>query len=177
MYTVAVLSAKKTNTNIKPYLILDGEVDEYLENLEDLGVTIVNHKSLFYDSLLSHYKTNTTAFGAFLRIDIPKICEKLKIEDEYILYTDNDVLFMDDVSKLNELTPNYFMASGEFDKNFVPSLINTGVMWINWRNMKEIYDEFVLFIKLNLSKFQTYDQDAIRMFFNDRIESLDFNYN
>ena len=177
MYTVAVLSAKKTNPNIKPYLILDGEVDEYLENLEDLGVTIVSHKSLFYDSLLSHYKTNTTAFGAFLRIDIPKICEKLNIEDDYILYTDNDVLFMDDVSKLNELTPNYFMASGEFDKNFVPSLINTGVMWVNWRNMKEIYDEFVFFIKLNLSKFQTYDQDAIRMFFKDRIESLDFNYN
>lgn len=177
MYTVAVLSAKKTNPFIKPYLILDGELDEYLEKLESLGVVIIKHKSLFYDSLLSHYKTNTTAFGAFLRVDIPKICEKLNIEDEYILYTDNDVLFMKDISDLNNLKPNYFMASGEFDKNFIPSLINTGVMWINWKNMKEVYDEFVFFIKLNLNKFQTYDQDAIRMFFKDKVEGLDFNYN
>lgn len=177
MYTVAVLSAKETNPNIKPYLILDGVIDEYLEELQDLGVTIIQHKSLFYESLLSHYNTNTTAFGAFLRIDIPKICEKLQIEDDYILYTDNDVLFLDNVSELKNLKPNYFMAAGEFDKNFNPSLINTGVMWINWKNMSKCYDEFVFFIKLNLPKFQTYDQDAIRMFFIDKVESLDFNYN
>ena len=50
-------------------------------------------------------------------------------------------------------------------------------MWINWRNMNQVYDEFVLYIKLNLFKFQTYDQDAIRFFFNDRIESLSYQYN
>ena len=177
MYTVAVLSAKQTNPNIKPYLILDGEIDESIEELIELGVKIISHRSLFYDELKIHYKDNTTAFGAFLRVDIPKICEKLNIEDDYILYTDNDVLFLDDISELKNLTPKYFMAAGEFTKEFVPSTINTGVMWINWRNMNQIYDEFVFFIRLNLFKFQTYDQDAIRFFFNDKIESLGYQYN
>ena len=177
MYTVAVLSAKKTNPNIKPFLILDGEMDDNLEKLEKLGVTIIKHQSLFYDSLLEHYKTNTIAFGAFLRIDIPKICEKLGIVDEYVLYTDNDVLFKDDISTLFKLKPNYFMVSGEFSKSFTTSSINTGVMWINWYNMNKCYDEFVSFIKSNLSRFEVYDQDAIKIFFNGKIEYLDFNYN
>lgn len=177
MYTVAVLSAKETNPNIKPYLILDGIIDNSIEKLIELGVTVINHQSLFYDVLKNHYKDNTTAFGAFLRVDIPKICEKLNIEDDYVLYTDNDVLFLDDVSELTNLTPNYFMAAGEFTKEFIPSLINTGVMWINWKNMNHVYDKFVSFIKLNLSKFQTYDQDAIRFFFNNNIESLSYQYN
>ena len=110
-------------------------------------------------------------------MDIPKICEKLNIEDDYVLYTDMDVLFLDDISELKNLTPNYFMVAGEFTKQFVPPEINAGVMWINWRNMNQIYDEFVLFITSNLFKFQVYDQDAIILFFNDKIESLDYRYN
>ena len=177
MYTVAVLSAKETNPNIKPHLILDGDIDESIEQLIELGVTIISHRSLFYDELKIHYKDDTIAFGTFLRVDIPKICEKLNIEDDYVLYTDNDVLFLDDISELKNLTPNYFMVAGEFTKQFVPPEINAGVMWINWRNMNQIYDEFVLFITSNLFKFQVYDQDAIILFFNDKIESLDYRYN
>jgi lipopolysaccharide biosynthesis glycosyltransferase len=177
MYSVAVLTAKETNPNLKPYLILDGEIDEYIQKLIDIGVTVIQHQSLFITELKNHYKDNTTAFGAFLRVDIPKICEKLLIDDEYVLYTDNDVFFVNDISELKNYTPTYFMAAGEFTKEFNPTLINTGVMWINWKEMNNIYDEFVFFIKLNLSKFQTYDQDAIRMFFNDKCEELNFNYN
>ena len=33
------------------------------------------------------------------------------------------------------------------------------------------------FIKLNLSKFQTYDQDAIRFFYKDKVEELNYSYN
>ena len=177
MYTVAVLSAKKTNPNIKPYLILDGDIDKDIEKLIEMGVSVINHQSLFYNELKNHYNDDTTAFGAFLRVDIPKICNKLNIEDDYILYTDNDVLFLDDISELKNLTPKYFMATGEFSKEFDTSLINTGVMWINWKNMNQVYDEFVSFIKLNLSMFQTYDQDAIRIFFNNKVESLGHQYN
>ena len=177
LYTVAVLSAKKTNPNLKPYLLLDGEIDDKIEKLIDFGVKIIQTKSSFYNELKNHYKDNTIAYGAFLRVDIPKICEDLNIDDDYVLYTDNDVLFLDDVSELNNLKPNYFLAAGEFVKQFNPSLINTGVMWINWKTMKKVYDDFVLFIILNLSKFKTYDQDAIRVFFKDKVEELNYNYN
>ena len=44
MYTVAVLSAKETNPNIKPYLILDGVIDNSIEKLIELGVTVINHQ-------------------------------------------------------------------------------------------------------------------------------------
>ena len=177
MYTVAVLSAKKTNPNIKPYLLLDGKIDEEIQELIDLGVNVIETKSSIYNELKNHYKNNTIAFGAFLRIDIPKICENLKIEDEYVLYTDNDVMFLDDVSELINLKPKYFLAAGEFVKNFNPTLINTGVMWINWKSMRKLYDDFVFFIKLNFHRFKTYDQDAIRIFFKDKVEELSYLYN
>lgn len=177
MYIVAVLSSKKTNPNLKPYLILDGDIDDDLNRLVEMGVTIIKHKLLFQDSILSHYKNDTGVLGAFLRIDIPKICKDLNIEDDYVLYTDNDVLFVNDVSDLYKQKPNYFMACGEFEKTFNPSLINSGVMWINWKNMLNMYERFVFFIKINLNNFETYDQDALRLFYGKTIESLDYNYN
>ena len=177
MYTVAVLSCKKTNPNIKPYLILDGEEDEHIQNLIKLGVEIIHHKNNFYNDLKNYYKDNTIAFGAFLRIDIPKICEKLNIEDDYVLYTDNDVMFINDVSLLYEKKPNYFLCAGEFSKEFYHHSMNTGVMWINWKNMNNIYDKFVEFIVNNFNNFQTYDQDALKQFFNTNVEELDYNFN
>lgn len=177
MYKVAVLTAKQTNPSIEPYLILDGEIDNYISELINLGVKIIKHKVSFSDNLINHYKDNTIALGAFLRVDIPKICNDLNLEDDYILYTDNDVMFINDVSSLNELKPNYFMCAGEFTTEFTPMGMNSGVMWINWKNMFNDYDNFVFFIKINLSKFQVYDQDALKLFYSDRMESFDPNFN
>jgi lipopolysaccharide biosynthesis glycosyltransferase len=177
MYKVAVVTAKQTNPNIQPYLILDGEIDESITELINLGVQIIKHKVSFSDALIEHYKDNTIALGAFLRVDIPKICNNLNIEDDYILYTDNDVMFINDVTSLNELNPKYFMCAGEFTKEFTPMGMNSGVMWINWKNMFNDYEKFVIFIKINLSKFQVYDQDALKLFYSNRMESFDSNFN
>ena len=111
MYKVAVLTAKETNPSIQPYLILDGDVDNLIDELIELGVTIIKHKVSFSDKLIEHYKDNTIALGAFLRVDIPKICNDLNITDDYILYTDNDVMFINDVSSLNELKTEFFMCA------------------------------------------------------------------
>jgi lipopolysaccharide biosynthesis glycosyltransferase len=177
MYKVAVFTAKNTNPFIEPYLILDGEIDESIEDLIEMGVKIIEHRILFSENLINHYKEDTIALGAFLRVDIPKICHDLKIEDEYILYTDNDVMFINDVSSLNELKPTYFMCAGEFNPTFTPMTMNSGVMWINWRNMYKEYDDFVLFIKFNLHNFQVYDQDALKLFYTSKMESFSPEYN
>jgi hypothetical protein len=177
MYKVAVLTAKETNPQIEPYLILDGEVDDNIVELINLGVQIVKHKVSFSEKLINHYKDNTIALGAFLRVDIPKICNDLNITDEYILYTDNDIMFINDVSSLNELKPNFFMCAGEFTPEFTPMGMNSGVMWINWKNMFEDYDNFVFYIKTNLDKFKVYDQDALKYFYIDRMESFDPSFN
>ena len=176
MYKVAVFSAKKTNPTLEPYLILDGDIDDEIQSLIDLGVNVIKHQVLFYDDVIKHYKDDTVALGVFLRIDIPKICEQLRIEDEYILYTDNDVYFMDDVSDLKNLKPTFFAACGEFNPFLSPMNMNSGVMLINWRNMMKEYDVFVKYIVDNFS-VNMYDQDPLKKFYNGPITILDPHYN
>ena len=176
MYKVAVVSAKKTNPFLEPHLILDGEIDDKINELIDLGVKIINHRVLFYDEVIKHYVDDTVALGVFLRIDIPKICEKMGIEDEYILYTDNDVCFINDINGLYEYKPEFFAATGEFNPILSHMNMNSGVMWINWRGMLKEYDEFVKYIVSNF-KFNMYDQDPLKKFYDGRILSLDPHYN
>lgn len=177
MYKVAVITAKQTNPQLKPVLVVDGENDQFINELSDMGVQIINYRVRFYDILKNHYKDDTIAYGAFIRIDIPHICKELLIEDDYILYTDNDVMFMSDISDLKKLTPEYYSCAGEFEKITTYLGSNTGVMILNWKNLLIVYDEFVNFIQINLSKFRVYDQDAIKHFFKHKIDRLDYRYN
>ena len=176
MYKVAVFSAKKTNPSLEPYLILDGDIDDEIQSLIDFGVNVIKHQVLFYDDIIKHYKDDTVALGVFLRIDLPKICEKLGIKDDYILYTDNDVYFMDDISDLKNLQPEFFAACGEFNPFLSPMNMNSGVMLINWRNMMKEYDTFVKYIVDNFS-VNMYDQDPLKKFYDGRITILDPHYN
>jgi lipopolysaccharide biosynthesis glycosyltransferase len=177
MYKVAVITAKKTNPNIKPILIIDGEKDEHIEEVKKMGVEIVEHKLQFYDDLVNHYKGNTIAYGTFLRIDIPIICKKLNILDEYVLYTDNDVMFIDSVDNLLKFKPKHFICAGEFSPLTDYKGINAGVMWMNSKYMSETYNDFTKFILKNLNNFQVYDQDAYKQFYKDKIDLLDYRYN
>jgi len=177
MYKVAVFTAKETNPSIKPYLILDGEIDDSVNELINMGVNVIQHRVSFSDKILAHYKDDTIALGAFLRIDIPKICETLKIEDEYILYTDNDVYFIGDVTPITNYKPEFFAACGEFIPTLESMNMNSGVMWINWKSMLNEYDDFVKYIVENFAN-NMYDQDALKKYYDGRITSLNplFNY-
>lgn len=178
MYKKAVISQKQTNPGIESYLILDGEKDEHIDFLEQkLGVFIVPHKVSFYRELKHYYGENFIAGGAYLRCDIPIIVKDiLKLDTKYVLYTDNDILFLDDVSDLNRLNPTYFNISSEFSKRRYTD-INSGVMWMNIENLYNIYPSFKNFIVSNFDKFETYDQDAIKLFFEGKMNILDYRYN
>lgn len=178
MYKKAVISQKYTNPEMIAYLIFDGERDTHIDYLEDtLNVKIIPHKVSFYKELRKFYGDNFIAGGAYLRCDIPIIVRDiLNLDTEYVLYTDNDVLFLDDVSDLNYLEPNFFNISSEFSKKKYTD-INSGVMWINVRNMYDIYPKFKEFIINNFNKFETYDQDAIKIFFKGKMDVLDYRYN
>lgn len=179
MYTVAVLTAKETNPKIKPYLILDGEKDKYIKKLEEIGVNVIIHRATFNSELEKFYKNDalSISLGAFLRVDIPLICKNLNIDTDNILYTDNDVMFISDISELVNLKPKYFLVAGEFSKEFSGKLLNSGVMWINWRTMLSEHKEFVFFIVNNLNKFKTFDQDAIRLYYGSKCEKLNYKFN
>ena len=177
MYKVAVLTAKQTNPSIEPYLILDGDIDNSINELIEMGVNVIQHRVSFSEKIVEHYKDDTIALGAFLRIDLPKICEDLKIEDKYILYTDNDVYFIGDVTPITNYTPEFFAACGEFIPELSSMNMNSGVMWINWRTMLTEHDEFVKYIVENFAN-NMYDQDALKKYYDGRITSLNplFNY-
>ena len=177
MYKIAVITAKKTNPDIKPIFILDGEIDSNINELIQMGVRIVEHRVKFYDSLKEHYGDNTTAYGAFLRVDIPIICEQLNINEDYVLYTDNDIMFISDISEITENKPKTFMCAGEFTKIGRYMDMNSGVMWLNWKFLQSTYNDFTEFIKNNLSKFQVYDQDAYKLFYNESIDRLNYRFN
>ena len=177
MYLVAVLSAKATNPNVRAHLILDGKEDLFIELLKLHGVNIIHRKSSFHKELIQYYKSDTIALGAFLRIDIPLICEQLKLEHDYVLYTDNDVLLIGDISDLLKQKPTYFQVAGEFQKEYQQELINTGVMWISWKNMLSDHNDFVNFIKQSFHLFEVYDQDALKIYYKDRYTELDLRYN
>ena len=92
---VAVLSAKK-NTSLIPFFLYDGSENGFIEEMRNLGVNIIYHRTSLYNEIVSANPDDRLfiriATGAFLRIDIP-IIEK---NDEFVLYTDCDVMFLKD---------------------------------------------------------------------------------
>lgn len=166
----AVTSAIK-NTTLKPHFIYDGSPNELTNWLEEHGVKVIYHRSNLYPILEKKYSGNELKIssGAYLRCDIPLI----ETEEDYVLYTDCDVIFLKDVE---ELRPKYFSCSAEVDitdlKNF-----NTGVMFMNMKNLKDTYKPFTKFIEKNLWKLITWDQTAYQIFYKKKNTPLDLKYN
>lgn len=162
----AVASALE-NTTLEPVFIYDGEENELTQWLRERNVKIINHRVSFYDKLEQNYDEAelTIASGTFLRCDIPIIEQ----EDDFILYTDCDVLFLKDFEL--PVKPTYFACSGQFSKrNFVD--FNAGVMVMNVKKMRESHEQFKDFIIKNLKKLSTYDQTAYQIFYNSKNSKL-----
>lgn len=162
------------NTTLEPHFIYYGEENELTKWLSDKGAKIVHHRVSFYEEIKDHYDeiSFNVASGAFLRCDIPII----ENDDEFVLYTDCDVLFLKDfdIEKLKK--PEYFSCSSQFTKhNFVD--FNTGVMLMNVKKLKESHAEFIEFIKKNLSLFNSLDQTAYQIFYHGKNTNLPVIYN
>lgn len=156
------------NTTLRPHLLWDGPEHEFLDEMRALGVTVLFHRVSFYQDLAEHRKEDrhglAIAAGCFLRTEIP-LLEK---EDEFVLYTDSDVMFLKDpVPALRERRPDFFASSTEF--TFEDGL-NSGVMLINVWRMREDYPAFRDFIRSNLSL--GLDQTMFRKFYEGRWEKL-----
>lgn len=70
-----------------------------------------------------------------MRTELPRIVVKAGITDPYILYTDCDVVFMDEVTvDLQRLGCYFFAVAPESDpKDY--HRVNTGVMFMNPKNL------------------------------------------
>ena len=170
----AAVNSALENTTLKPNFIYDGEPDELTEWLKNKGVNIIYHKVSFADRILETFseKDRYIPLGAYLRCDIP-VLEK---DEEYILYTDCDVIFLKDINEYNTPKPKYFACSSQFNKkDFID--FNTGVMVMNVATLKESHSQFVEFIKENINRLPVFDQSAYQFFYGKKNEKLDVMFN
>ena len=172
MLKVAVHTALK-NTSLVPHLLYDGRESLLTTWLRARGVRIIPCRSFAYDGLASLSRERrdpnilSIGAGAFLRVDLPSIARQNGIRDEFILYTDVDVMFTTDVCAfLGTLKPQYFAAAPETDQNN-PARMNSGVMVMNVDGLMNVDSDFKRFIASHLHELidQNWDQGAYRRFF------------
>jgi hypothetical protein len=172
----AVISARR-NTRLIPNMLYDGEENAFTADLRFLGVNIIHHRVSFYETLANVHPENKiyieTASGAFLRVDIPAIVET----DEYVVYTDCDVLFLKDPA-FEQLRPRLFAAAPQMIKDDYNDM-NSGVMVINVPQMRSSYRDFVHFIENNIVRLSRsgYDQPCLREFYKNKYEPLAMEFN
>jgi hypothetical protein len=158
---VAVYSARM-NTDLTPIAVIDGVPSTLTCELERVGVKVVFHQLKFYDEIArnfgGHGQMAHVAAGAFLRFDIPI----LENEDEFVLYTDCDVMFLRNPDLSIKAETNLFAAASQAAKNN-PEDMNSGVLLMNIKNMKACYDNLVNFAVANFSL--GLDQEILRAYF------------
>ena len=172
MIQVAVTSALE-NTELSPHLLFDGTSNELTAWFERQGGTVLYCRSRFAENLatLAAQKGDrniyTIGSGAFIRVDIPRILTERGIDDEYVLYTDCDVMFLQNpVPILKKIRCRYFAVSAE-DRIGNYRAMNTGVMLMNTRNLGRTLPGFSSYIRSHLEQLcaGTWDQDAYREYY------------
>lgn len=160
----AVASAIK-NTDLQPHLLYDGNESDLIRRLRTMGVVIVPHRLSFYDHLAANRPPGYglgIAAGTFLRIDIPDLVP----DDEFVLYTDCDVIFTRQPNFIGR-KPEFFAAAPQSNPLDYADM-NAGVMLMNVPGMRAELGNFRSYITTNFASFQSYDQTAYLQFYKDR---------
>lgn len=173
MLKVAVLSCKKF-TDLEPIFIYDGKQNSLTRWMEKKGVTVLFQESSLKSQIESISQKEKNPFlthvgcGAFLRVDIPEIAVRHNWKDNFVFYTDCDVMFVGDVEKnLDFKECELFSVAPEDEPNQI-DIINTGSMLMNVTNLIKCDKKFKKFIRKNLSEFLSaaWDQTAYIKYFN-----------
>lgn len=180
---VAVYTAY-LNTSLQPYFIYDGQDNALTQWLSERDVQVIHHRSSFYPLLVELSETTRREWilnmgaGAFLRIDLPKILTERGMDDEYVLYTDIDVMFLKDIALSLEATCPLFAVAPEIDIQDNVN-INTGVMLMNIPGLLRDYGKFRDFTSKFLLEFSglDWDQTAYRTYYHMEWSSMNPLYN
>jgi hypothetical protein len=172
MLKVAVHTALK-HTSLVPHMLYDGGESPLTAWLRARGVRIIPCRSFVHERLAilsrERHDPNILAIGAgaFLRVDLPSLAREHGIQDEFVLYTDVDVMFRIEVcASLEALRPRYFAAAPEFDRSNL-GCMNSGVMVLNIDRLRTLDGDFKHFITAHLHQLvdQHWDQGAYQRFF------------
>ena len=174
---IAVLSCK-ANTHLEAYCIVDqdgGDSDtaSRIQWIKSWGVQVIPHRAAMLDLLRPKFGEAMNVFsGHWLRCDIPDI----ESEDEFILYTDIDVLFMKALPK-DIPAPKFLSCAPEHSRKDY-SYFNSGVMIMNIPALRESKADLFRVVEGRLSITAPYDdQSALNELFSGRWEHLPSTWN
>jgi lipopolysaccharide biosynthesis glycosyltransferase len=153
------------NTSLQTYFLYCGHDKELLNWLKSKPITLVDTSSFkLINTLLERNSSNMhlpTAKGAWQRLLIPEVCQKLDIKDKHVLYTDVDVMFTPNMSKPINLNVDKFACAKEGGDS---ANYNTGTMIINRKYLESIYNSFMDFCIKHSFNFIAFDQGALNAF-------------
>lgn len=138
-----------------------------------------------YRSIYVPYDGNTGAgsITAFAKFDLPQI-----LKEDKVLYLDGDILVLDDLAPLFELSLKNVYAAGVRDsgrlyndrglRGKLKSYFNSGVMMLNLRKMREDNCTARLIdAKIALNDIKLVDQDAFNIVFDQNFQTLPIRWN
>jgi lipopolysaccharide biosynthesis glycosyltransferase len=173
MIMVAVHTARKM-TSLEPHCLYDGGENDFTAWLEEHDVRIIPHRSFVREALadLGRTKQNphlaAALSGAFSRVELPEIVDR-QGGPARVLYTDCDVMFLDEVVPSLEATPcQHFAVAPESMRDDYVNM-NTGVMLMNTVKLQESLPSFRDYISTNLAALEaeSWDEAAYRWFYRD----------
>ena len=173
----AVLSCRQ-QTSLTPICLWydqNGQMPDWLRDFfAKYQVRVIFLESRIYHSArergleVSHFTS-----GIFLRFEIPD----LEQEDEFVLYTDCDVMFLQEVT-LDQLRPRFFAAGPEFYPDYW-GYFNSGVMVMNIPEMRRTLPYlFAATLARMEAGFGTgHDQGDLNAFYFEQWDRLPLEYN
>lgn len=169
---LGALRSAAEKTSLNPIVLYDGLPGDFTRTLEQHGAKVIHHRVSVYDDLVRRDEIQPgylpIASGAFLRIDIPVI----ESDDEYVLYTDCDVIFLRDLD-LGSIKPRYFACAPQTSRTDFANDANSGVLLINVSSMRQTHAKFCDFIVENLNAgWPGCDQENYRRFYRGKHEPL-----
>jgi hypothetical protein len=167
---MAVLSAMH-HTDLQPVLLYIGNRNEHTSWFERNGVDVIDSELPYIaliERLTKEGKYWTESLGHWLRTNV---CLEEK-SDEYVLYTDVDVVFLSR-TRAGSLKPAVFCAAPEFSKDSW-NYFNAGVMVANVRKLRESYDDFEKYLVENIEQhtYNFHDQIAYNVYYRNKWDRL-----
>ena len=162
-------SLLQNNPNIeKIYLLIEDDSMSYINNPKIEFINCNNFDFLIRKGINC---TKRFPYMATVRCFLAKI-----LKEDKVIYLDIDTIVDGDLSELWSLNLNNNYIAAHFENRKI-NYINSGVLLMNLKLIRETKVDDVIIKLLKNCKFQFPDQDAMNLVFKNRILGLDSKFN
>jgi lipopolysaccharide biosynthesis glycosyltransferase len=163
-------------TRLRPHCLYSGDSPDVVRWLEAAGVSVFRHAvPAVAEAVRRCYDDPRVALAAYLRTDIPRFCEP---GDEWVFYSDVDVMFVGDCEHLKTLRPAWLAMTCDLDP-LDASKCNSGAILMNVVRLRDDHPNFVNWVNQNARRWVDWDQEAYRQYYVTRglADELPLEYN